>query len=90
MFSRILIPTILLASAATLANADNHNAGSLVKVMSADEVQWGYLNPLRGVLSPGAADLWGDRTTDSATGMLVQSNQRSANTPCTQSAAVKL
>ncbi|WP_421863410.1 DUF4437 domain-containing protein [Marinobacter adhaerens] len=72
MFSRILIPTILLASAATLANADNHNAGSLVKVMSADEVQWGYLNPLRGVLSPGAADLWGDRTTDSATGMLVR------------------
>lgn len=72
MFFRSLIPTILLASAATLANADNHNAGSLVKVMSADEVQWGYLNPLRGVLSPGAADLWGDRTTGSATGMLVR------------------
>ncbi|QBM16863.1 hypothetical protein MARI_09620 [Marinobacter sp. JH2] len=72
MFSRSLIPTILLASASTLANAHNHNAGSLVRVMSADEVQWGYLNPLRGVLSPGAADLWGDRTTGSATGMLVR------------------
>lgn len=70
--SRSLIPTILLASAATLAHADNNKAGSLVKVMSADEVQWGYLNPLRGVLSPGAADLWGDRTSGSATGMLVR------------------
>lgn len=72
MFSRKLIPTLFLASAATLANADNQSAGSLVKVMSADEVQWGYLNPLRGVLSPGAADLWGDRTSGSATGMLVR------------------
>lgn len=45
------------------------------KVIAADDIEWGYLNPLRGALSPGAADLWGDRTTDSATGMLVRFNK---------------
>ncbi|EKO3803681.1 TPA: DUF4437 domain-containing protein [Vibrio harveyi] len=34
-----------------------------------------YLNPLRGVLSLGAANLWGDRTTGTATGMLVRFNK---------------
>lgn len=72
MFSRRVIPAIFLAGAAALANADDQTNGSLVKVMSADEVEWGYLNPLRGVLSPGAADLWGDRTGGNATGMLVR------------------
>lgn len=43
-----------------------------VKVITADEIKWGYLNPLRGALSPGAADLWGDRTSNIATGMLVR------------------
>lgn len=42
------------------------------KVVAADQVEWGYLNPLRGDKSPGAADLWGNRTTDTATGMLVR------------------
>ena len=43
-----------------------------LKVVSADDITWGYLNPLRGELSPGAANLWGDRTKDTATGMLVR------------------
>lgn len=72
MFARRAISAIFLAGAAALANADDQTNGSLVKVMSADEVEWGYLNPLRGVLSPGAADLWGDRTGGNATGMLVR------------------
>jgi len=41
-------------------------------VVSSDEVNWGYLNPLRGDKSPGAAELWGDRTKNVATGMLVK------------------
>lgn len=45
------------------------------KVVPANEVEWGYLNPLRGDKSPGAADLWGDRTKDTATGMLVRFNK---------------
>ncbi|MBY5992343.1 DUF4437 domain-containing protein [Ferrimonas balearica] len=51
------------------------------EVVAADDIQWGYLNPLRGKLSPGAADLWGDRTTDSATGMLVRFNKGFASPP---------
>ncbi len=42
------------------------------KVIAAKDVEWGYLNPARGDQSPGAADLWGDRTKDTATGMLVR------------------
>lgn len=41
-------------------------------VISADNIEWGLLNPLRGDASPKAADLWGDRTKDLATGMLVK------------------
>ena len=45
------------------------------KVVAASDIKWGDLNPLRGEKSPGAADLWGNRTTDTATGMLVRFNQ---------------
>ena len=45
------------------------------KVLTAENVEWGYLNPARGDKSPGAADLWGDRTKDTATGMLVRFNK---------------
>ena len=41
-------------------------------VIATDNIEWGLLNPLRGDASPRAADLWGDRTTDMATGMLVK------------------
>ncbi|KZN60246.1 hypothetical protein N473_25020 [Pseudoalteromonas luteoviolacea CPMOR-1] len=42
------------------------------KVVTTEHHEWGYLNPLRGKLSPGAVNLWGDRTKNSATGMLVR------------------
>lgn len=45
------------------------------KVIAAKDVEWGYLNPARGDKSPGAADLWGDRKKDTATGMLVRFNK---------------
>lgn len=41
-------------------------------VIATDNIEWGLLNPLRGDASPRAADLWGDRTKDKATGMLVK------------------
>ena len=41
-------------------------------VIATDNIEWGLLNPLRGDASPRAADLWGDRTKDMATGMLVK------------------
>ncbi len=42
------------------------------KIVAADQIEWGLLNPLRGDVTPRAADLWGDRTKDTATGMLVK------------------
>ncbi len=51
------------------------------KVVSANEIEWGYLNPLRGDKSPAAADLWGDRTEDTATGMLVKFKKGFASPP---------
>ncbi len=48
------------------ANADDHS------VVATENIEWGQLNPLRGDASPRAADLWGDRTKDVATGMLVK------------------
>lgn len=51
------------------------------KVVKASDVQWGYLNPLRGDKSPGAADLWGDRTQNTATGMLVRFKEGFASPP---------
>ncbi|WP_028115932.1 DUF4437 domain-containing protein [Ferrimonas senticii] len=50
----------------TSAQANEH------RVIAADDINWGMLNPARGEASPKAADLWGDRTKDMATGMLVK------------------
>jgi len=48
------------------AKADDHS------VVATENIEWGLLNPLRGDASPRAADLWGDRDKDVATGMLVK------------------
>jgi len=47
-------------------------AASSSTVVQVEDVKWGYLNPLRGDKSPGAAELWGDRSKDVSTGMLVR------------------
>ena len=52
-----------------------------LQIVQVQDVEWGYLNPLRGDLSPSAANLWGDRTIDSATGMLVKFNQGFSSPP---------
>lgn len=68
----INIVLALMVSCLSLTAFANESSSSVV---ASDDIQWGYLNPLRGKLSPGAADLWGDRTKDSATGMLVRFNK---------------
>ena len=40
--------------------------------LRAQDVDWSPLNPARGDKSPQAANLWGDRTEDGATGFLVK------------------
>ncbi|MEO1718413.1 MAG: DUF4437 domain-containing protein [Planctomycetota bacterium] len=42
------------------------------QVTPIEEVRWSPLNPARGDAGPRAADLWGDRSTASATGFLVR------------------
>lgn len=53
-----------------LSNAEDNKP--LSTFVSSNDVQWGYLNPLRGNKSPDAAELWGDRTKNVPTGMLVR------------------
>ncbi|MEM1446588.1 MAG: DUF4437 domain-containing protein [Planctomycetota bacterium] len=45
---------------------------STIEVLPASDVNWTPLNPARGDASPQAADLWGDRSVDGATGFLVK------------------
>jgi len=61
--------------------ANAADAKLLSTVVQADDIQWGYLNPLRGDKSPGAADLWGDRKKNLATGMLVKFNKGFSSPP---------
>ena len=67
-----------LTIASLLVSASVYIAPSVqaeTKVTTTEYINWGYLNPARGDKSPGAADLWGDRTKDTATGMLVRFNK---------------
>lgn len=52
-----------------------------VVVKPFDNIKWGLLNPLRGDASPKAVDLWGNRTKDTATGMLVKFNKGFSSPP---------
>ena len=45
---------------------------SVNEVVTADNVKWGWLNPLRGDKSPAAGKLWGDRTKNEPAGFLVK------------------
>lgn len=57
------------------AQANDHT------IIATKDIKWGLLNPLRGDASPRAADLWGDRTKNSATGMLVKFNPGFSSPP---------
>ena len=64
-----------LSCLASLCHADNH------EVIATDDIEWGLLNPLRGDASPRAADLWGERTKNMPTGMLVKFNKGFSSPP---------
>ncbi len=65
----------LFTATPSLAATESITKENKAKVVVAKNMKWGYLNPQRGELSPGAVDLWGDRTIDTATGMLVRFNK---------------
>ncbi|NHN39124.1 DUF4437 domain-containing protein [Pseudomaricurvus alcaniphilus] len=69
--SKLVIALLLLGLKVSLyAEAGIEESG--FEVVSAADVKWGYLNPARGDKGPRAADLWGDRTKDTASGILLQ------------------
>ncbi len=71
MYKMILASTALFFTQMVLADSPS-KAIKQSELVVAEDINWGYLNPLRGDKSPGAANLWGDRTKNSATGMLVR------------------
>ncbi|WP_394220517.1 DUF4437 domain-containing protein [Alteromonas gracilis] len=68
--AKVAFTTLMLA-----CSSCSMHASAETKVVAVEQVDWGYLNPARGDKSPGAADLWGDRTKNTATGMLVRFNK---------------
>jgi len=52
--------------------ADPATAPAAHRVVPTSEVEWGPLNPARGVDGPRAGNLWGDRTTAGPSGFLVE------------------
>ena len=63
---KVFLLVLSICSVSLPSKADDHT------VIAVGNINWGLLNPLRGDASPKAADLWGDRTKDMATGMLVK------------------
>ncbi|MEM1356795.1 MAG: DUF4437 domain-containing protein [Bacteroidota bacterium] len=50
-------------------------------LLLAADIEWSALNPARGANSPRAANLWGDRTTNGATGFLVRFKEGFSSPP---------
>lgn len=73
----VLLSLLFSVSFASLAAEDPRRS----QVRAVEDLQWGYLNPARGAQSPGAADLWGDRTKAGASGMLVRFEQGFSSPP---------
>ncbi|WP_251358782.1 DUF4437 domain-containing protein [Kangiella sp. TOML190] len=51
------------------------------QVISISDIEWGLLNPARGNSSPKAVNLWGDRSKNVATGMLVKFDKGFSSPP---------
>ncbi|WP_052958616.1 DUF4437 domain-containing protein [Maribacter thermophilus] len=73
MKKNILIAIALVAG--IFANAQTPTTDDIKsknEVVTAGQVEWGWLNPLRGDKSPAAGKLWGDRTKNEPAGFLVK------------------
>lgn len=72
MYAMKLPLTVVIATFVFSFNAVGQTDESKSEVVAFEELEWGYLNPARGTRGPAAADLWGDRTSDTASGILLQ------------------
>jgi len=74
---KTIVLTALLLPFSAIGDTDKRSSA----VTLPSQIIWGHLNPLRGDKSPAAANLWGDRTSNVATGMLVRFNQGFSSPP---------
>jgi quercetin dioxygenase-like cupin family protein len=82
MKKNILFALALVAGIfAKAQTATTDNIKSVNEVVTADAVEWGWLNPLRGDKSPAAGKLWGDRTKNEPAGFLVKFNKGFSSPP---------
>ncbi len=73
LLKSLILATIVGSSAASYASNES--------IVSSDNIQWGLLNPARGSESPQAFNLWGNRSQNTATGMLVKFKKGFASPP---------
>lgn len=82
MKKNILFVLVLVAGFYANAQTPTTDAAKSVnEVVTADNVEWGWLNPLRGDKSPAAGKLWGDRTKNGPAGFLVKFNKGFSSPP---------
>jgi len=73
MKKTLLLVLAIATTAYTNAQTPTTDAAkSENEVVTADKVEWGWLNPLRGDKSPAAGKLWGDRTKNEPAGFLLK------------------
>lgn len=82
MNKTILLALAIATTAYTSAQTPTtDSAKSVNEVVTADTIEWGWLNPLRGDKSPAAGKLWGDRTKNEPAGFLVKFNKGFSSPP---------
>jgi quercetin dioxygenase-like cupin family protein len=82
MKTSLTILFILVVSVTSVAQTPTtDDIKSINEVVTADNVEWGWLNPLRGDKSPAAGKLWGDRTKNEPAGFLVKFKKGFSSSP---------
>ena len=77
----LIVFALVLGFYANAQTPTTDAAKSINEVVTADNVEWGWLNPLRGDKSPAAGKLWGDRTKNEPAGFLVKFNKGFSSPP---------
>lgn len=82
MKKHILVALVVSCSACVSAQTPKTDATiSTNEVVTTQDIEWGWLNPLRGDKSPAAGKLWGDRTKNEPSGFLVKFNKGFSSPP---------
>ena len=68
----LAVAAVFASNKITAQTPTTDDIKSVNEVVTADNVEWGWLNPLRGDKSPAAGKFWGDRTKNEPAGFLVK------------------